>query len=278
MLIRVEDETDEELADLKRNYEGLRDAQTALRARVDQSTAPVGVSADGGRSIMEEAQRSPRSSEVGLVSVNVGLPGVIGASRWGKPIRSSIVKRPVTAASISLDALNLEGDRQADLTVHGGPDKAVYAYPVEHLPTWNEELGTDFGPGTFGENLTTAGWLEDEVRIGDVWAWGQARLQVSQPRSPCYKLAKVTSRPDLLKRFVRTGRTGWYLRVLQVAIVPVSGPIQVIERHPAGISVLLAHRASLPGALDRSEVKAVARVDALAADWRHLILHQLDPG
>jgi len=226
--------------------------------------------------MIEEEHRSPRSSEVRLVSVNVGLPEVIGASRWGKPIRSGIVKQPVTATSISLEALNLDGDRQADLRVHGGPDKAVYAYPVEHLPLWNEELGTDFGPGTFGENLTTAGWLEDEVRIGDVWAWGQARLQVSQPRSPCYKLATVTGRPDLLKRFVRGGRTGWYLRVLQAATVPVAGPIQVIERHPAGISVLLAHRATLPGVLDRSEVEAVARVDALAADWRHGVLYQLD--
>ena len=131
---------------------------------------------------------NPHPSEVRLVSVNVGLPTVIGATRWGKPIRSGIVKQPVTAASIDLDTLNLDGDRQADLRVHGGPDKAVYAYPVEHLPLWNEELGTDFGPGTFGENLTTAGWLEDEVRIGDVWAWGEALLQVTAPRGPCYKL------------------------------------------------------------------------------------------
>lgn len=226
--------------------------------------------------MMEEPQHSPRLSEIRLVSVNVGLPEVIGATRWGKPIRSGIVKRPVTAADICLDTLNLDGDRQADLTVHGGPDKAVYVYPVEHLPLWNEELGTAFGSGTFGENLTTAGWLEDEVHIGDVWAWGEARLQVSQPRSPCYKLATVTGRSDLLRRLVRTGRTGWYLRVLQAATVPVSGPIQVIERHPASISVLLAHRASQPGALDRTEVEAVARVDALAADWRHWVLHQLD--
>ena len=226
--------------------------------------------------MMEEPQRSPRLSEVRLVSMNVGLPEVIGATRWGKPVRSGIVKQPVTADSIYLDTLNLDGDRQADLTVHGGRDKAVYAYPVEHLPLWNEELGTAFGPGTFGENLTTTGWLEDEVRIGDVWAWGEARLQVSQPRSPCYKLATVTGRPDLLRRLVRTGRTGWYLRVLQAATVPVSGPIQMIERHPAGISVLLAHQASLPGALDRAEVEAVARVDAVATDWRDWVLHQLD--
>jgi len=220
--------------------------------------------------------QTARPSEVRLVSVNVGLPRVIGATRWGKPISSGIVKQPVTAAVIYLDALNLDGDRQADLTVHGGRDKAVYAYPVEHLPLWNDELGTDFEQGTFGENLTTAGWLEDDVHIGDIWAWGEAKLQVSQPRSPCYKLATVTGRPDLLKRLVRTGRTGWYLRVLQPAAVPMAGPIQVVERDPAGISVLLAHRASLPGALDLSEVEAVARVDALASAWRHLVLHQLE--
>jgi MOSC domain-containing protein YiiM len=220
---------------------------------------------------------SPRLSEVRLVSVNVGLPQVIGATRWGKPIRSGIVKQPVTASSIDLGTLNLDGDRQADLTVHGGRDKAVYVYPVEHLPLWNEELGTDFGLGTFGENLSTAGWREDGVCIGDVWAWGEARLQVSQPRSPCYKLATVTGRPDLLKRLVRTGRTGWYLRVLQPATVPVAGPITVAERDPAAVSVLLAHRASLPGVLERGDVEAVAGVAALAADWRHWVLHQIDP-
>ena len=214
--------------------------------------------------------------EVRLVSVNVGLPQVIGDNRWGKPIRSGIVKRPVTTASIYLGPLNLDGDRQADLTVHGGRDKAVYAYPVEHLPLWNDQLGTDFVPGTFGENLTTAGWREDDVRIGDVWAWGEARLQVSQPRSPCYKLATVTGRPDLLKRLVRTGRTGWYLRVLRPGTVPVAGPIQVIEHDPAGVSVLLAHRASLPGAIGPAEVEAVARVDGLAADWRQWLLEQLN--
>src|SRR3954463_5614796 len=208
-----------------------------------------------------------------VVSLNTGLPRDV---TWhGRTVTTGIFKTPVTGR-VRLRGLNLDGDRQADLTVHGGRDKAVYAYPVEHLPLWNEELGTDFGPGTFGENLTTAGWLEDEVRIGDVWAWGEARLQVSQPRSPCYKLATVTGRPDLLRRLVRTGRTGWYLRVLQAATVPVSGPIQVIERHPAGISVLLAHRASQPGVLDRTEVEAVARGGAPAADWRDWVLHQLD--
>ena len=216
------------------------------------------------------------ASEVRLHSVNVGLPRVIGTSRWGKPIRSGIVKQPVTSESVNLDTLNLDGDRQADLTVHGGSDKAIYAYPYEHLPRWNDELGTNFGPGTFGENLTTVGWLENDVRIGDLWAWGDALLQVSQPRSPCYKLATVTGRPDLLKRFVRNGRTGWYLRVLRSGVVPVAGPIRVIERDPSGVSVLRAHRAILPELTDRAELELVAGVDALANSWREALLARLE--
>ena len=211
---------------------------------------------------------------VGLVSVNVGLPTAIGTNRWGNAIRSGIVKRPVAAGTLRLDTLNLAGDRQADLTVHGGVDKAVYAYPAEHLPRWNEELGVEFGIGTFGENLTTAGWLEDEVRIGDVWAWGDALLQVSQPRSPCYKLATVTGRPDLLKRFVRSGRTGWYLRVLRPGIVPVAGPVEVEERGPAGVTVLAAHRA-LTAEADRETLDAIAGVAALATAWREPLQQRL---
>ncbi len=225
----------------------------------------------GGRTVADPiagAALETNVPEVGLVSVNVGLPQVIGSTRFGKPVRSGIVKRPVTVDTLYLDTLNLEGDRQADLTVHGGPDKAVYAYPSEHLPRWNEELGTEFGVGTFGENLTTSGWLEDEVRIGDVWAWGDALLQVCQPRSPCYKLATVTGRPDLLKRFVRLGRTGWYLRVLQPGVVPVAGPVALIARDPAGVSVLQAHRAVMMELGDRDELERVAAAPALAASWR----------
>jgi MOSC domain-containing protein YiiM len=187
---------------------------------------------------------------VGLVSVNVAEPRVIG-TRHGRPVLSAIAKRPVAVATLRLDTLNLEGDRQADLRVHGGPDKAIYAYPAEHLPHWNDEFGGDplrpsaqarpFGPGTFGENLTTTGWLEDMVRIGDVWSWGEALLQVTQPRAPCFKLAMVTGHPELVKRFVESGRTGWYLRVLRPGTVPVAGPILVVERQPGAATVLQAH-------------------------------------
>jgi MOSC domain-containing protein YiiM len=216
------------------------------------------------------------ATTVQLVSVNVGLPQIIGTLRSGEQVLSGIGKRPTAADTLLLSSLNLQGDRQADLTVHGGPDKAVYAYASEHLPEWNAELSPEppFGVGTFGENLTTVGWLEDRVCIGDLWQWGDAVLQVAQPRSPCYKLAMVTRRPDMLKRFVRSGRTGWYLRVLQPGQVPVAGPIDVIERHPAGVTVLTAHQATLSHT-PRAEVERVLAVDALAASWREALLDRL---
>ncbi|MDP9366340.1 MAG: MOSC domain-containing protein [Chloroflexota bacterium] len=215
--------------------------------------------------------------ELRLVSVNVSRPRVIGRLRNGEEVVSGIGKRPVAAEFLWLDRLNLEGDGQADLAVHGGPDKAVYAYPTEHLPKWNGELETGFGPGLFGENLSVAGMLEDEARIGDVWAWGEARLQVTQPRSPCYKLALASGRPDLGKRMVGNGRTGWYLRVLEPGRVPVAGPIRVVERHPAGVTVLRAHRALFDDVAS-SELEAVAGVDALAEAWRGWALERLDRG
>lgn len=216
------------------------------------------------------------SNVVELVAVNVAEPEVIGRRR-GRPVLSAIRKRRVvTAGELMLTQENLTGDRQADLRVHGGPDKAVYAYPSEHLPVWTAELQPEepFGPGAFGENLTTAGWLESGVRIGDVWSWGEALLQVCQPRYPCFKLAMATARPDVGKRMLDAGRNGWYLRVLQPGVVPVAGPITVIERGPTGATVLDAVRARLPGAA-RELMERIAGVDALAANWRAAVLDQL---
>jgi MOSC domain-containing protein YiiM len=168
---------------------------------------------------------------VELVSVNVAEPQIIGTFR-GKPITSGIAKQPVTQEILRLDWLNLEGDRQADLRVHGGQDKAVYAYPAEHIVRWNADLQpeTPYGPGTFGENLTTRGWLEDAVHIGDIWAWGDSLLQVSEPRHPCFKLGMRTGRRDIIKRMEANGRSGWYLRVLQPGLVPLAGPITVVSQ------------------------------------------------
>lgn len=242
-----------------------------------QVATDLTTSGDAKDSLLNSIQPESDSPTVQLVSVNVALPSVIGTLRTGESVVSGIEKRPVTTSSLRLDPLNLQGDRQADLTVHGGPDKAVYAYPSEHLPQWNAEYRQEppFGPGAFGENLTTADWLEEQVCIGDVWAWCEALLQVAQPRSPCYKLAIATDHLNVLQRMVRTGRTGWYIRVLRSGTVPVGGPIHVITRHPSGVTVLDAHRATQPGR-SRMELERVAAVDALAESWRGWVLDLLD--
>ena len=222
--------------------------------------------------------RLPASSpsSVRLISVNVGLPAVIGMHR-GKPVMSGIKKQPVVTRTLYLDTLNLAGDRQADLRVHGGPEKAVYAYPSEHLAAWSVEWEREppFGPGSFGENLTVAGWFEDDVRIGDVWAWGEALLQVAQPRYPCYKLALATGRPSIAKSFIALGRTGWYFRVLRPGEVPAAGPIEVVERDPAGVTIMDAHRA-LVGDPTREATERVLAVEPLAASWRGALERRLD--
>jgi MOSC domain-containing protein YiiM len=212
------------------------------------------------------------SGVIELKSVNVGTPREIGLHR-GKPVISAIFKEPVTAKSVYLDWLNLEGDYQADQIHHGGSDKAVFAYSSDHFQDWTDDLGSDppFVPTAFGENLTVAGWTEDDVRIGDVWAWGDALLQIAQPRIPCYKLGIRTSRPHILKRFTQTGRTGWYLRVLKPGEVPVAGPIQLHERHPANVTVRDAHLARLPGDRSTEDRQRVLAVDALAEGWREMV-------
>lgn len=216
---------------------------------------------------------------VKLVAVNVSVPEIIGTHR-GHPVSSAIRKRRVVeTGTLRLTFENLTGDRQADLRVHGGPDKAVYAYPSEHLPIWNAELSpeTPYGPGTFGENLTTAGWLESDVRIGDVWQWGDARLQVCQPRYPCYKLSIATGAPSVGKRMLANVRNGWYLRVLQEGEVPVGGPISVVERGDPSATIRDAVLALLPGA-DRSLTERIAAVPELAIRWREQLQEKLDSG
>ncbi len=144
-----------------------------------------------------------------VVSLNVGLPRIVEVE--GGSVLTSIFKEPV-GRRLRVTRLNLEGDQQSDLTVHGGVDKAVYAYPSEHYEEWRRELpDVDFSWAAFGENLTIEGLLED-VRIGDRFRIGSAEFVVTQPRLPCYKLAIRLGRKDVLKRMLRSGRTGFYLR------------------------------------------------------------------
>jgi MOSC domain-containing protein YiiM len=163
-----------------------------------------------------------------VAGVYVGKPSVLGHRR-DRPVLSAITKTRVAAPVLELTELNLDGDRQADLTVHGGVDKAVYVYPAEHYPAWASD-GFEAGLGDFGENLSLTGVTEDDVRIGDVWAWGDAVLQVSQPRQPCFKLAMRTGRQDIVPAMIDSGRSGWYLRVLRPGTVPTSGAIEPAER------------------------------------------------
>ena len=213
------------------------------------------------------------TSELRLLSVNVSMPRYLGEHR-GHPVTSGIAKEPVVAGSLWLDRLNLEGDAQADLEVHGGPDKAVYAYPSEHLPAWAAELGAELGPAPFGENLSTLGATEDDVCIGDRWTWGDALLEVCQPRSPCYKLAMHRGRGDMTRLFRQSGRSGWYLRVLRSGQVPVAGPIAV-EPHRVGATVRLVHDAARPGAVPADLVEALLGLEPLAEEWRAALVARL---
>ena len=135
--------------------------------------------------------------------------------------------------------LNLDGDRQADLTVHGGPYKAVYAYPSEHYPFWRQELpDIDLPFGKFGENFTTEGLLEDAVNIGDRYRVGSAILQVRQPRTPCYKLAVKFQRDDILQRFLKSGRSGFYFSVDQEGEVGAGDEVELFSRADQSLTVL----------------------------------------
>ncbi|WP_020670277.1 MOSC domain-containing protein [Amycolatopsis nigrescens] len=160
--------------------------------------------------------------------VFVGRPSVLGTQR-GEPVYSAITKHRVDAAELRLTELNLDGDDQADRTVHGGPDKAVYAYPAEHYRDWAAD-SFELAPGAVGENVSCTGADERTVRIGDVWQWGDALVSVSQPRSPCFKLAMKAGRKDVVPAMIDSGRSGWYLRVLRPGLVPTSGPMVLAER------------------------------------------------
>ena len=148
-----------------------------------------------------------------IISVNVGLPRLV--MRNDEPVSTGIFKEPV-AGRVMMRTLNLDGDRQADLSVHGGPEKAVYVYPSEHYDFWKRELpDMDLPWGMFGENLTTTGLFETEANIGDKFRIGTAEVMVTQPRMPCYKLGIRFGRADIIKRFLLSERTGFYLSVLK---------------------------------------------------------------
>jgi MOSC domain-containing protein YiiM len=208
-----------------------------------------------------------------VVSVNVGLPREVA---WkDRQIATGIFKQPV-AGQVAIRRLNLDGDRQADLSVHGGPEKAVYGYPSEHYPAWREELpGLELPWGQFGENLTTAGLREDQVQIGDCFRVGTAELVVTQPRVPCFKLGIRFGRPDILRRFLRSGRSGFYFSVRREGTVQAGDPISLVERATQSMTVAEINRLYTQPDADRELLRRAAQLEALPLGWRESFRERL---
>lgn len=200
-----------------------------------------------------------------IVSLNVGRAREIAGS--GEPVRSAIFKQPVEGR-VALRADRLDGDEQADPSVHGGVDKAVYAYPCEHYPYWREWLGTDALPwGAFGENLSTEGLLESELSIGDRLRVGSALLEVSQPRMPCRKLGLRHARADLPKHFFRSGRSGFYFRVVEEGELAAGDAIEVAQADPQRLRVADV-QALVRGVGDETLRRRALAHPVLAEAWR----------
>jgi MOSC domain-containing protein YiiM len=209
-----------------------------------------------------------------IVSVNVGRPREVP---WrGKKVRTSIFKEPV-AGRVLVRRLNLAGDEQADLRVHGGVSKAVYGYPSEHYAFWRAELGlAELPHGAFGENLTTSGLLEDELLVGDELEIGGALLRVTEPRIPCYKLGLRFGRADMVRRFLAVGRPGFYLAVVREGELGAGDPIAYHQRPRHGFSVGEIARLHASAATDLERLARASELPELSEGWRETLLARLE--
>lgn len=205
--------------------------------------------------------------ELGVLSVNVARPLLIGLDR-GEPLVSGIQKQPVTSTTIEIGKTNLAGDAQADLEHHGGADKAVYAYPADHWPWWEEKHGLLSRPGTFGENLTLQGTDETSVAIGDRFEWGSGILEISQPRAPCYKFQFHSARSDASALMTLSARCGWYFRVLAEGSAPIANGCLVRTSAGAGPTVREAFQAAFGRGFDPRRRREIAETKSLSAAWR----------
>lgn len=201
-----------------------------------------------------------------VVSVNVGLPRQVP---WrGEMVSTAIFKEPATER-VPVRGVNFEGDGQADLTVHGGSDKAVYVYPAEHYVPWRAELARSLPWGMFGENLTVEGLLlEDELALGDRLRIGSAEFIVTQPRLPCHKLGLRFNDAGMVRRFLAAGRSGYYLRIVEEGEVAAGDFIEILERHPAHVPVSEITRLFTRDRHDVEGIRRILRVDAIPLDWR----------
>jgi len=208
-----------------------------------------------------------------VLSINVGRPRDV---EWrGKVVRTSIFKVPVSGR-VQVMRLNVQGDQQSDLQVHGGTAKAIYAYPSEHYAFWRGELPrTEFPWGAFGENLTTEGLLEDQVHIGDRFRVGSAEFIVTQPRMPCFKLGIRFNRPDMVKRFHRSGRTGFYLAVLQEGEIGVGDSLDLVAEDDSRVTVADIVGLYAADAVNQDLLRRASELSALPESWRDYFRERL---
>ena len=205
-----------------------------------------------------------------IVSVNIGLPREVV---WkGITVQTAIFKEPV-AGAVPIRELNLAGDQQADLIVHGGPEKAVYAYPAEHYEYWRKQLSDgSLSWGAFGENLTTEGLWEDKLGIGDILRVGFAILQITQPRMPCYKLELRFNRDDMIKRFLLSGRSGFYFAVIERGDVAAGSKLEILDRDPDRITVSDIVRLYLGQTRDPELLQRATNLGPLPENWKTQLL------
>ncbi|OXM83363.1 MOSC domain-containing protein [Paenibacillus rigui] len=208
-----------------------------------------------------------------LLSLNVAMP--VEIQYQGKPLSTGIYKKAVEGA-VYLSTVQLAGDGQADLVNHGGPDKAVCVYPSEHYSSWEERLERDLEFGTFGENFTVSGLTETQVHIGDIFELGEALLQVSQPRQPCFKLGKKLELAEMPFWVQQTGHTGYYFRVLKEGHVESGQQFRLVEQDAAGITVAEANRLKYHDKSDWEGIRSLLKVEALSESWRDSFQKRLD--
>jgi len=193
----------------------------------------------------------------------------------GDPVSTAIFKQPVTGPQM-LRTLNLDGDRQADLSVHGGISKAVYAYPSEHYQFWRDELpDLELQPAMFGENFTSEGLFEDEINVGDRFRVGEAELMATEPRLPCYKLGIRFGRSDIIKRFLQSRRTGIYFSVLKEGMVSAGDEVELLHRDPNNISIADITRVFAFEKDDVDTLKRLVTLERLSESWREHFYKQL---
>ncbi len=209
-----------------------------------------------------------------VISLNIALPRIVEYN--GDPVSTGIFKEPVEGPVV-LRTLNLDGDRQADLSVHGGVSKAVYAYPSEHYAFWKQELPEmDLPYGMFGENFSTEGLTEDAVNVGDRFRVGEAELMVTEPRLPCYKLGIKFGRADIIRKFLQSRRTGFYFAVLKEGNVTAGDAIELLSRDENDIAISDITRLYAFEKDDLQTLRRAVKLAALSESWREYFQKQIE--